>query len=127
MRSDAASLFAATQAAWDARDVERLGQLVGPDLLVEWTRRLDDFARKGWHNRVAVGPEPVKIDYVGLVNRIGDCEDRVVVHVQALIWDYVEANAGRVIPYAGSSAMTRTLSEFWTLGKRDSGLDRALD
>jgi predicted lipid-binding transport protein (Tim44 family) len=120
VRSDAARLFAATQAAWDARDAERLGQLVGPDLLVEWTRRLDDFARKGWHNRVAVGPERVKIDYVGLVNRIGDCEDRVVVHVQALIWDYVETNTGRVIPYAGSSAMTRTLSEFWTLGKRDS-------
>ena len=36
-----------------------------------------------------------------------------------LIWDYVETNTGRVIPYAGSSAMTRTLSEFWTLGKRD--------
>ena len=119
VRSDAARLFAATQAAWDARDVERLGQLVGPDLLVEWTRRLDDFARKGWHNRVEVGPERVKIDYVGLVNRTGDREDRVVVHVQALIWDYVETNTGRVIPYAGSSAMTRTLSEFWTLGKRD--------
>ena len=120
VRSDAASLFAAIQAAWDARDVERLGQLVGPDLLAEWTRRLDDFARKGWHNRVAVDPERVKIDYVGLINQTGDREDRVVVHVQALIWDYVETDTGRVIPYAGSSAMmTRTLSEFWTLGKRD--------
>jgi hypothetical protein len=39
--------------------------------------------------------------------------------VQALIWDYVETDTGRVISYAGSSAMTRTLSEFWTLGKRD--------
>ena len=71
VRSDAASLFAATQAAWDARDRERLGQLVGPDLLAEWTRRLADFARKGWHNRVAVDPERVKIDYVDPLTRRG--------------------------------------------------------
>jgi predicted lipid-binding transport protein (Tim44 family) len=120
VRSDAASLFIAIQAAWDARDVERLGQLVGPDLLAEWTRRLDDFARKGWHNRVAVDPERVKIDYVGLINQTGEREDRVVVHVQAAISDYVETDTGRVIPYAGSTVLlTRTLSEFWTLGKRD--------
>ena len=121
VRSDAASLFAATQAAWDARDLERLGQLVGPDLLAEWTRRLADFARKGWHNRVAVDPGRVEIDYVGLVNRTGDREDRVVVHVRAVIGDYVETDTGRVVPYAEATLLTRTrtLSEFWTLGKRD--------
>ena len=118
-RADAASLFAATQAAWDARDDERLGQMVGPDLLAEWTRRLDDFARKGWHNRVAVDPGRVKVDCVGLVNRTGDAEDRLVVYIRARIWDYVETDTGRVIPHAGSISMTRTLSEFWTLGKRD--------
>ena len=30
----------------------------GPDLLVEWNRRLDDFDRKGWHNRVEVLADP---------------------------------------------------------------------
>jgi predicted lipid-binding transport protein (Tim44 family) len=119
VRSDAARLFAATQAAWDARDLERLGQLVGPDLLTEWTRRLSDFARKGWHNRVAVDPGQVEIDYVGLVNRTGDREDRVVVHLRAVINDYVETDTGQVVPHAGCTSLTRTLSEFWTLGKRD--------
>ena len=36
--------------------------------MVEWSRRLDDFAAKGWHNRVEVLGEP-EIQYVGLVNR----------------------------------------------------------
>ena len=35
------------------------------DLLVEWNRRLDDFDRKGWHNRVEVIAEP-EVQYVGL-------------------------------------------------------------
>ena len=32
--------------------------------MVEWGRRLDDFERKGWHNRVKVvsGPE---VEYIG--------------------------------------------------------------
>ena len=32
----------------------RSPDLLGPDLLAEWTRRLDDFDAKGWHNRVRV-------------------------------------------------------------------------
>ena len=40
--------------------------------------RLDDFDRKGWHNRVRVGGRP-GIEYVGMVNRADDADDRVVV------------------------------------------------
>ena len=54
----AVALFRAAQMAWDARDREGLARLVGPDLLVEWERRLDDFDRKGWHNRVEVLEDP---------------------------------------------------------------------
>ena len=38
-----------------------------------------------------------------------------------MIGDYVETDTGRVVPYAGATLLTRTrtLSEFWTLGKRD--------
>ena len=50
----ATALFTAAQLAWDARDRAALAKLVGPDLLVEWNRRLDDFDRKHWHNRVEV-------------------------------------------------------------------------
>src|SRR3954470_9858964 len=38
----ATALYLETQAAWDARDRDRLEQLVGGDLLVEWQRRLSD-------------------------------------------------------------------------------------
>jgi hypothetical protein len=48
----------ACQEAWDARDLARLGDLVGDDLRVEWQRRLADFEAKGWHNRVSVKGSP---------------------------------------------------------------------
>ncbi|HEX6380850.1 MAG TPA: hypothetical protein VF180_06375, partial [Acidimicrobiia bacterium] len=44
------ALHKAIVEAWTARDREALAKLVGPDLMVEWARRLDDFDRKGWHN-----------------------------------------------------------------------------
>lgn len=112
------ALFAAIQIAWDARDVGALERLVGADLMVEWRRRLADFARKGWHNRVRVlaGPE---IRYVGLVNRERDEEDRVTVHVDARLEDYVEARGGRRIMRHGEEDTTTTLSEYWTLAKRE--------
>ena len=61
------ALFRAAQMAWDARDRGGLARLVGPDLLVEWERRLDDFDRKGWHNRVEVLEDP-NVLYVGITN-----------------------------------------------------------
>jgi hypothetical protein len=67
LEREARDLFVQAQAAWDARDRARLAELVGPDLLVEWNRRLDDFDSKGWRNRVSVAAEPV-IQYVGLTN-----------------------------------------------------------
>ena len=77
----AAALFRAAQLAWDARDRAALANLVGPDLLVEWNRRLDDFDRKHWHNRVEVLEEP-EIRYVGITNREDDEEDRAVVRIR---------------------------------------------
>ena len=79
---DARTLFKAVQQAWDARDRAALGELIEGDLLVEWNRRLDDFDKKGWHNRVEVLGQP-EIKYVGIVNREEDAEDRAVVRVRA--------------------------------------------
>ncbi len=47
------------QQAWSERDVAALESRLGPDLLVEWRRRLEDFASKGWVNEVEIrtGPE----------------------------------------------------------------------
>jgi predicted lipid-binding transport protein (Tim44 family) len=117
---EAADLFIQAQQAWDARDRARLAQLVGPDLLTEWSRRLDDFDRKGWHNRVEV-LEPPTIQYVGLTNREDDTEDRAVVRIAANLRAYVLDADGRQIKRKGESSDRMTLTEYWTLARRDPG------
>ena len=118
VRKDATRLFNEIQAAWDGGRRDRLRGLVGADLMVEWERRLDDFERRGWRNRVSVvsGPE---LEYVSMTNRSDDRQDRVVVHVKATLEDVVVDRAGNRINHEGSVTSTRRLSEYWTLGKRD--------
>jgi predicted lipid-binding transport protein (Tim44 family) len=111
-------LFVACQEAWDSRDRERLARLVGPDLLVEWGRRLDDFERKGWHNRVSVSAPP-KIEYVGLVNREDDDEDRAVARITASLKAYVLDRSGRKVMRKKEEDEDITLCEYWTLARRN--------
>lgn len=111
-------LFREAQAAWDAVDRVRLAAIVGQDLLAEWTRRLDDFDSKGWHNRVEV-LGAVQVEYLGLVNRSEDEDDRVVVRIEAKLRDYVIDANGATINADGESSTERVLTEWWTLGKRD--------
>jgi predicted lipid-binding transport protein (Tim44 family) len=113
----ARSLFLAAQAAWDARDRARLARVVGPDLMVEWSRRLDDFDAKGWHNRVEVLAEP-EIHYVGLVNREPDEDDRAVVRISAELKAYVIDRAGRKIMRKESKTERISMTEYWTLARR---------
>jgi predicted lipid-binding transport protein (Tim44 family) len=120
VKAGATELFLAVQRAWDERDRATLRELVGPDLLVEWERRLDDFDRKGWHNRVRVATAP-QISYMGLVNRADDADDRVTVHVSATMEDYVVDRAGNHITRNGQTSETTACNEFWTLGKRVGG------
>ena len=115
---DVAGLFASIQTAWDARDETALGRLVGPDLLAEWTRRLRDFTRRGWHNRVRVLDAPT-VQYIGMTNREADADDRVVAHVVARLEDYVEGPNGMRVLKDGATSSVSDLSEYWTLGKRD--------
>jgi predicted lipid-binding transport protein (Tim44 family) len=114
----AVALFRAAQMAWDARDREGLARLVGPDLLVEWKRRLDDFDQKGWHNRVEVVEDPTVL-YVGITNREEDDEDRAVVRIEAKLKAYVEDRAGKRVMRAGEKDELVTLVEYWTLARRD--------
>jgi predicted lipid-binding transport protein (Tim44 family) len=116
----ARTLFTEAQAAWDARDRERLAQIVGADLMVEWTRRLDDFERRGWHNRVGVNGTPV-ITYVGLTNREDDTEDRVVVLIQAQLTSYVLDAGGRKIQRKDNQSDVMALTEYWTLARGGEG------
>jgi predicted lipid-binding transport protein (Tim44 family) len=116
LESDAQALFVACQEAWDARDRARLASMVGADLMVEWNRRLDDFDRKGWHNRVSV-LEPPRIEYVGLVNREDDTEDRAVVRITASLKSFVVNRSGRKIMRKDSKNERMKLCEYWTLAR----------
>ncbi len=118
VRAQAAGLFAKIQTAWDARVRARLRGLVGPELMAEWERRLDDFDRKGWHNRVQPIGEP-SIEYVGLTHRGEDRADRVVVRIEATLQDYVEDAAGQRVGRADGAGERTRMREFWTLAKRD--------
>ena len=80
---EAGRLFSDAQLAWDARDRKRLAELVGDDLLIEWLRRLDDFDKKGWHNRVEVLERAADPATSGITNREDDDEDRAVVRIKA--------------------------------------------
>ena len=115
--SEAGELFLEAQSAWDARDRERLATVVGEELMLEWSRRLDDFAAKGWHNRVQVLEEP-EIQYVGLVNREDDDEDRAVVRITAKLRAYVIDRNGRRLMRKESKGEQMTLTEYWTLARR---------
>jgi predicted lipid-binding transport protein (Tim44 family) len=114
----AVALFRAAQMAWDARDREALARLVGPDLLVEWKRRLDDFDQKGWHNRVEVLQDPTVL-YVGMTNREDDDEDRAVVRIEAKLKAYVVDRAGNRVMRSGEQDELVTLTEYWTLARSD--------
>lgn len=106
--------------AWTARDRDALGRLVSPSLHVEWVRRLDDFDRKGWHNITELIDEPI-VEYVGITNREGDDQDRVNVHIQANLRDYVVDAQGNTITRSDEGDTVTRLAEYWTLGKRAGG------
>lgn len=120
VRESADRMFRAAQAAWDARDYDALAQLLVPDLMVEWRRRLEDFRRKGWHNRVEV-LRIDSIEYLGLTNREGHDEDRVTVRVSAHLRDYVQLRGGQILHRNEEHDDTVALVEFWTFAKHPSG------
>ena len=114
------ALHKAIVEAWTARDRAALAKLVGPDLMVEWNRRLDDFDRKGWHNITERLADPT-VEYLGLVNREGEEEDRVTVRIEAPIRDYTVDASGEKLLRTDDTDDTTTLPEYWTLGRHDDG------
>jgi predicted lipid-binding transport protein (Tim44 family) len=114
VRREAAALFMAIQEMWSRNDVEGLEQVVGEDLMVEWRRRLEDFRRKGWRNFCEPHAHPT-IEYMGLVNREGEADDRVIVRVSATMEDYVVDHRGTTLTKKGDSDTTTQLHEWWTL------------
>ncbi|MFZ0043086.1 MAG: TIM44-like domain-containing protein [Solirubrobacteraceae bacterium] len=118
VRRTATRLFNEIESAWDADDRIRLRGLVAPDLLQEWERRLDDFERRGWRNRVQPLGEPT-IEYVGLRHTGDQDTDAVVVRVDARLKDYVVDRYGRHLKRSGRLGETTRIREFWTLQRRN--------
>jgi len=117
VRGEAAALLKLIVEAWTARDRDTLRRMLGPDLMVEWERRLDDFDRKGWHNVCQLVEEP-QVEYLGLVNRADDADDRAIVRVQSRQRDVVIDRAGTTLTRTNQPVIV-TVAEYWTLGKRD--------
>jgi predicted lipid-binding transport protein (Tim44 family) len=120
VKGAAARLFTDIQAAWDSADRVRLRRLVAPKLLAEWERRLDDFARRGWRNRVQCLGEP-RVEYVGLTHRAEHAGDHVVVRIEARMRDFVEDLHGNHIKRLGRLGETAFTREFWTLARNPTG------
>ncbi len=118
VRIAAAALFNQIQFAWDAGDRIRLRGLVAPALLAEWERRLDEFDREGWRNHVEPLEEPT-VEYVGLVHKGDQDEDRVAVRIESRMRDYVVDRSGRHIKRRGQFTETVRLREYWILQRRD--------
>ncbi|WP_027005489.1 TIM44-like domain-containing protein [Conexibacter woesei] len=114
VRREAAALFVSIQEMWSRNDIEGLEEVVGEDLMVEWRRRLNDFRRKGWRNQCTPHGHP-QIEYMGLVNREGEDEDRVVVRITASLEDFVIDHNGRTITKRGDNDTMTRLTEWWTL------------
>ena len=120
VKAATAQLHKAIVEAWTAGDRRALAKLVGHDQMVEWRRRLDDFDRKGWHNITERLGEPA-VEYLGLMNREGEKDDRVTVRIEAPLRDYVVDSAGRHILRTDDTDEVTTLAEYWTLGRHDDG------
>jgi predicted lipid-binding transport protein (Tim44 family) len=118
VRRRAATLHAELFDAWNDGDRDRLRARLSPDLMVEWERRLDDFAAKGCKNQCEVHGQ-TKVEYVGLTNRSGESEDRAVVRVSAVMRDVVVDRGGTTITRNGSESDVVAFAEYWTLGRDD--------
>jgi predicted lipid-binding transport protein (Tim44 family) len=118
VKTQAVTLYRGIQRAWGDHDDAALERMLGPDLLVEWRRRLADFARKGWVNEVAIRSGP-QVSYVGLANREGTAEDRVTVIVSATLRSVVRTSAGKILTHAQDADGDGEFAvcEYWTLGR----------
>lgn len=120
VREAATALFEEIQKAWSDDNRIALRGLITPDLAAEWERRLDDFERKGWTNKVEPIGEP-KVEYVGLGRKNrhdASSEDRVVVRIEAKLRDFVIDRQGQRIKRDGSIGDTVRMREYWTLERR---------
>ena len=103
-------------------------ELVAPDLMAEWERRLDDFDRKGWRNHVRADRRAHGRVRRARPTAATTSSDRVVVRIEAKLRDYVVDRDGQ--PHQARRAAQRDRSACASSGRsgrRDGPLDPGLD
>ena len=103
----------------------RLQRLVGPGLLTEWERRLDDFDAAGLA-QPGRGRRSATVEYVGLAPRQRR-GDQVVVRIEARLRDYVEDAGGHRIAPAGAFGDSSRCANSGRWHSRDGALAPGLD
>ena len=108
-----ARLFGEVQAAWAAADRELLRRISDPDLMSDWTKRMDGYAADGSRYRVEVLKGP-RLDYVGLLADRG----RVRRRVRAKVRRALELSNGkrRALP-EDKGRQKVAFDEYWTLSR----------
>ncbi len=111
----AARLFGEVMAAWDAGDRDRLRGLSDPDLMSDWTRRMDGYAAADGRYRVKVLKGP-RLGYVGLLGDHG----QVRVRVRAKLRRALELSDGkrRALP-EDRGRQKVAFEEYWTLSRSE--------
>lgn len=122
VKASADTLYRELQRAWSTLDITALESRLGPDLLVEWRRRLEDFKARGWVNQVRIEKGP-RISYVGLVNREGVGEDRVTVSILATLHSVVQTSTGETMFRDEDTDKDGLIDicEYWTLARSGDG------
>jgi hypothetical protein len=107
VRSSAEALFRAAWLAREARDNNRLAELMFP--------KVQDWFSQGMqrHHRHRAVRSIKELAYVSLVKGSTEIEDRVVVLIRAKVSDWVQLEGEK------ESTATSMLVQWWTLAKRD--------
>ena len=92
--------------------------MLGPDLMVEWNRRLDDFDRKGWHNVCEIVEGPTCSTSGSSTAPTTPTTASRSASGRASATSCATPH-GNTITRNESSSEIVTSAEYWTLGKRD--------
>jgi hypothetical protein len=113
VKGAAERLFMEMQSAWDAGDRARLARISEPDLMADWTKRLDGYTADGKRQRVHVLNGP-KLDYVSLLADRGLVRLRVRAKLRR---GFQPANRDRLGVQKRPAGAKVSLEEFWTLSR----------
>lgn len=112
VRVAAEALFRLVVLAWNERDGARLATLLGPELMVEWERRLALALRSKLDERLEIVGD-VRVEYVGFTADEGRDDTRAVMLIEAAL-------AKHARPRARRQPEPERLCQYWTVSLGDA-------